>query len=444
MSTVNALNHQPPPPPASRNRLAGHLDRAAWIVLAAMPLALAFAVRSSAALICVAAALSLAGALAAGRGPAIAGAMFASFRTLPGVLFPLFALLAAASLFWHPFPRLGLFAMGEAFAPLAAAVILGFSLAGFGLSGSGPGGSGFAGSRFGPLERRSLFIVFAVLFALACLEVFAELLTGLAWRKAFGMRPALFVLNKPVLCFVVLYWPLWLLSEGTPRRGLIMAALAVIMAAAVFKSVSGAAMLALICGALVFGLARLAPRVTWALVMTGLFAALALAPLKGEMAHRAIPGWALDRLQSLHARDRVEIWQSFGEIVHLRPLAGIGFGVSPKMGDAHEALLVPPDHRVLLAVGHPHDMFLQIWSELGALGALLAAVAVAWLGRALLHLRRREELPPALAAIAAIIVIAQVGHGAWQGWWLAILGAAAIWFCKSSEAIFEKSGPHLS
>lgn len=393
----------------------GHgLSQASWIVLAAMPLALAFASRSSAALIILAAALALASAFVSGRGRVPAGAAWRAVRALPGALFPLFVALAAASLLWHPFPRLGLFAMGEAFAPLVAAVV--FALAA------------------GRLDRRAMFAVCASLFALACIEVLAELLTGLAWRHALGMRPVLFVLNKPVLCFVVLYWPLWSLSEGLPRRGLIMAGLGLVMAAAVFKSVSGAAMLALVCATFTFGLARLAPRFAWGLVMLGLFAALALAPFKGELAHRTVPGWALDRMQSLHARDRVEIWQGFGEVVELRPWTGAGFGVSPKMGDAPVAALVPPEHRTLLAVGHPHDMFLQIWAELGVLGALLAAVALAWLGRALLRLQR-QQLAPVLASLSAILVIAEVGHGAWQGWWLAILGAAAIWFCKAFEAM---------
>lgn len=417
MSTVNALKRAPEPGQTAGARL----EQAAWVVLAAMPLALAFAVRSSAALICFAALLALAGAVVAGRGRGLAREAWAHARSLPGAFLPLFAALAALSLLGHPFPRLGLFAMGEAFAPLVAAVILGLSL--------------------GRLPRRAVFPLFAILFALACAEVLVELLTGMAWRHAAGMRPALFVLNKPVICFVVLYWPLWSLSESMPRRGLVMGALALLMAAAVFKSVSGAAMLALICGALTFGLARLAPRFAWGLVMAGLFVALALAPVKGDLAHRAVPGWALDRLQSLHARDRVEIWQSFGEVVQLRPFTGAGFGVSPKMGDAPVALLVPGEHRTLLAVGHPHDMFLQVWSELGAPGALLAAAALAWLGKALLALRRREDLPPALAAISAVIIIAEVGHGAWQGWWLAILGAAAIWFCKSFEAVRYDTAP---
>ncbi|MFC3637235.1 O-antigen ligase family protein [Camelimonas fluminis] len=419
MSRATPLNHMPAPAPA---RSPGdYLERAAWVVLAAMPLALAFAVRSSAALIGVAALLALTGAVTGGRGRALVARAWAGARSLPGAFLPLFAALAAVSLLWHPFPRLGLFAMGEAFAPLVAAVILGLSL--------------------GRLQRRAVFILFASLFALACVEVLVELFTGMAWRYAVGMRPALFVLNKPVICFVVLYWPLWSLSEGMPRRGLTMGALGLLMAVAVFKSVSGAAMLALICGGLTFGLARLAPRFAWGLVMAGLFAALALAPLKGDLAQRAVPGWALDRLQALHARDRVEIWQSFGEVVLLQPFTGVGFGVSPKMGDAPVARLIPGEHRTLLAVGHPHDMFLQIWSELGALGALLAAVALAWLGKALLMLRRREELPPALAAISAVIIIAEVGHGAWQGWWLAILGAAAIWFCKSFEAVRYDTAP---
>lgn len=398
----------------SSTALAGRrLDAAAWAVLAAMPLALSFAVRSSAALIVAAGALALAGALASGRGGATAHAAARHAVSMPGVLAPLFAVLAGASLLWHPFPTQGLFAFGEAFAPLAGALALGLCL---GLPDT-------------QAERQRLFFVAASLFGLACIEVSLELWTNMAWREALGARTALFVLNKPVICLVVLYWPLLALSEGMPRRTLVMGVLAVLMAAATFKSVSGASMLALVCGLLTYVLARFAPRLMWGVMMLGLAVALSLAPVKGELAHRTIPDAALDRIQSLHARDRVEIWQSFGEVVSFHPLAGVGFGSSPRMGDAPVAARVPPEHRTLLAVGHAHDMFLQIWSELGALGALLAALGLFWLGRAT-RLLPAQRMAPALACLAAILVIAEVGHGAWQGWWVAIVGAACVWFAK--------------
>ncbi|MFC0283124.1 O-antigen ligase family protein [Camelimonas abortus] len=395
--------------PETRLRWGRALDAAAWTVLAAMPLALCFAIRSSAALIAVAAALALAGAVVSGRGPQVAARARAAFTGMPGALAALFAALAAASLLWHPFPRLGLFAIGEGFIPFLAAIVLGLAL--------------------GPLDRPAMFRLCAALFALAAIEVSVELWTGLAWRHAIGSRTALFVLNKPAICLVVLYWPLLALAEGMARRALVMGALAALMAAAVFKSVSGASMVAFVAAALTFVLASRLPRLAWALVMAGLFAGLALAPVKGVLAERFIPDHVLDRLERVHARERVVIWGDFGAVVKVSPLSGEGFGVSPRMAETPAAARVPQSRRTLLAVGHPHDMFLQLWVELGAAGVLLAAAALGWLAWATRRLPA-PRMAPVLACLAAVTVFAEVGHGAWQGWWVAILGAAAIWFVR--------------
>jgi O-antigen ligase len=80
----------------------------------------------------------------------------------------------------------------------------------------------------------------------------------------------------------------------------------------------------------------------------------------------------------------------------------------------------------MLAIGHPHNAALQIWTELGAVGAVLA------LGIVLLILYYVALQPHpigsmSLALIAGATPVALVGHGAWQGWWAASLGSAIIW-----------------
>jgi O-antigen ligase len=79
----------------------------------------------------------------------------------------------------------------------------------------------------------------------------------------------------------------------------------------------------------------------------------------------------------------------------------------------------------MLGVGHPHDAFLQIWSELGIVGAGLAAAAVIAMMRGLASVPP-ARLAPRLAAIAAAAAIGLVGHGAWQGWWIAVIGATIL------------------
>ena len=86
----------------------------------------------------------------------------------------------------------------------------------------------------------------------------------------------------------------------------------------------------------------------------------------------------------------------------------------------------------MLAVGHPHSAPVQAWVETGLVGAaLLALAALACLAR----LRRlpAADLAPRLALFSAAFAIAAVGHGAWQGWWVAALAAAILWFGAPSH-----------
>lgn len=74
---------------------------------------------------------------------------------------------------------------------------------------------------------------------------------------------------------------------------------------------------------------------------------------------------------------------------------------------------------------HPHNGPLQVWLELGAVGALIAA-AFWWL--ALSGMARPKANVPAAAAVATAAVyllFGGVNFGLWQEWWLA-LGALAV------------------
>ena len=69
----------------------------------------------------------------------------------------------------------------------------------------------------------------------------------------------------------------------------------------------------------------------------------------------------------------------------------------------------------MLGVGHPHNAALQIWVELGAVGAALAFLIFAFLLRSIARLYA-DAAAPRLALVAGAGMVALVGHGAWQGW----------------------------
>jgi O-antigen ligase len=116
------------------------------------------------------------------------------------------------------------------------------------------------------------------------------------------------------------------------------------------------------------------------------------------------PSWAARMVYWSHAVDWI------GD----HPLRGWGLEASRMFGPG--------------IVLHPHDGALQIWLELGAAGAILAATFW-WL--ALSRLSRRE---PNLAVIgvacsaSVYLLFGALSFGVWQGWWLglgALVAAAA-------------------
>jgi O-antigen ligase len=108
------------------------------------------------------------------------------------------------------------------------------------------------------------------------------------------------------------------------------------------------------------------------------------------------------------------------------------------MAETDAAAAVAPELRPLLGVGHPHNAALQIWVELGAVGAALTATALLLLLRLMASLRT-ESLAPRLALLMGAAAVSLVGHGAWQGWWPAALGAAILWL-RSTDRL-NAEGP---
>jgi exopolysaccharide production protein ExoQ len=278
----------------------------------------------------------------------------------------------------------------------------------------------------GRVPRHMVWIV-AGAVALACASMLFELASGMTLRRAIGVRTATYIFNRPVLTIVMLAPPLLLWLEGRRNGRLAQALLLTLIAVTAGTSESGSAVLGIIAVVTAYCAARVLPRVTLAALALATVAALGTAPVIGDIAQRAIPAAVHGELTSSHSRDRVEIWRSFGAAIRAAPVVGSGFGSSPKLGSVSDKAEVPPELHVLLGAGHPHNAAIQIWAELGVVGALLAAMVL------FLTLRELSRLPrgsyaAALAFVAGAASVALVGHGAWQGWWAASLGAAVIWF----------------
>jgi len=121
---------------------------------------------------------------------------------------------------------------------------------------------------------------------------------------------------------------------------------------------------------------------------------------------------------------RTEIWKFTGKRILEKPILGWGFDSSraiPNMGETSKYL--PPSEPIIPS--HPHNWFLHIWLELGAVGAVLMTVLWLWLLHQTSKLDRTLQ-PPALAIWSVAVVIGAFSIGIWQGWWLSALILAVI------------------
>ena len=82
---------------------------------------------------------------------------------------------------------------------------------------------------------------------------------------------------------------------------------------------------------------------------------------------------------------------------------------------------------------HPHNAVLQLWLELGAVGAVIgAAIAIVALLHATSPAHGRGTRIGMTAATAAALTVAATAYGIWQGWWMSALWLIAA-LARASE-----------
>lgn len=221
-------------------------------------------------------------------------------------------------------------------------------------------------------------------------------------------------LNRGAAVLATLFFPAILLA-GARSLYRVMLPGGMLLAVIALTSDSQAAMLGLALGLAVYAVClpvrQIAPK---GLAIATVFTFL-VAPLLARLA--AAEGLITADWLHPHFRHRVEIWDFVARRWAEQPLFGWGLGASREIPDRGEvsALLPELPHMIPL---HPHNAPLQIWLELGLVGAMLAA--------GLLAVALWRSTGAASAAIIAALSIAATGFGLWQGWWMATLLLATL------------------
>ena len=290
---------------------------------------------------------------------------------------------------------------------------------------------GAAGAAQG--ARLMPWIGFGLVFGVAA--AFADWQSGNALRAAVrGLKEipeALMFGLKPAASFMALLLPM---GFALPWPWLVRAVLLMAGAAVLISLPGETARLATVAGlgAALFSLA--APRLVPKLVGAGVAVLILLMPLLVAFIPQ-IPSASLPP-SAVH---RLVIWDFAAARIAERPLTGWGLEASrampggrarPDAATLDRLNITAPAQRAFLASPHvevmplhPHNGALQLWLELGGIGALIGAALMLALGFA----ASRSAAPAAGAGmLASAAVTGMLSFGLWQAWWVASLLLAMV------------------
>lgn len=209
---------------------------------------------------------------------------------------------------------------------------------------------------------------------------------------------------------------------------------AVIMIAILYKTHSQSAQVGFVAGLFFCFIFPYAVKYAWP-VLGGLIAGIMLAaPWIAQAMFETLPS-LLENYEwfttGASAPARMEIWNFVSQKILEQPFFGHGIEATRAIQDFQSAKIYHASAQVL----HPHNFVLQIWIEFGALGVVIVTGILLYI----LHKISRTPIEQAkiyLPVFCAVLVMAGLSYGLWQGWWLGLMTLLAAY-----TALYARSMP---
>jgi O-antigen ligase len=124
---------------------------------------------------------------------------------------------------------------------------------------------------------------------------------------------------------------------------------------------------------------------------------------------------------------RAEIWDATARFAQEAPVFGHGMQATSMAGPMDIARKYYPFDEV----PHPHNGFLQLWTDIGGIGAAAMALLLAGLGLAVRSVAA-DRVPHILAATVVAGLAFATTYNLWAAWWLGLLGITAAYAIATS------------
>ncbi len=229
--------------------------------------------------------------------------------------------------------------------------------------------------------------------------------------------------NRGVTVLILFVWPVALVARRWNRLAAILVWFALLGLVSIYSS--GAALIALAAGGIVFVSMRIAPKI----VPVALAGIVAIFILSGPLVFSKFVDteFIMDIKKSVprSGYHRLLIWNFSASRTMDRPFTGWGLDTSRSIpGGKTESN--PAGGEELMPL-HPHNGALQIWLELGFPGILML---LALIGGILVSIRRSMQSVVVRAVVAGLSIttmgISFLSYGVWQSWWMSAIWLAAI------------------
>lgn len=224
--------------------------------------------------------------------------------------------------------------------------------------------------------------------------------------------------SRGLIVLLALTWPVvaWLLSRRAPAYSVLAAAVAIVCFALSLQFDQLATAVGFSAGAFALAIGLFLPRLVILVNSAGLALWMLVAPFVTPL---LVASPQLVDSVPLSWAHRIAIWRYTCARIMEQPWFGHGIDAGRTTTDIIEI-------RGLVTRGipvHPHSASLQVWHDLGLVGALLSAALIAYGGWRLSRAFARDRYAgAATAAVLAMFgLMANVGWSLWQEWWLATL-----------------------
>lgn len=112
---------------------------------------------------------------------------------------------------------------------------------------------------------------------------------------------------------------------------------------------------------------------------------------------------------------RLRMWAYCWQVIGEHPLQGAGFDASRTF---KETFIAKDGREITIVSLHPHNAGIQIWTEAGIIGALLASSVIAAIINPVKKYAQSQVHGGAVCGlIMGVLIISSLTYGAWQFWW---------------------------